>query len=654
MSTSSLISLRLFGSPGIIGSDDAIALGRRARGILGYLALAGPRRTTRERLTGLFWPDRGEAQARASLRQCLLEVRGALGDALIADRETAGLDTDRIASDWQGLDRALAADDSATLAAAIDAIGAEPLLDGLEFGEAFDDWLRATRAGLDSRLAAAVRAGVERARAAGDTAAALALADAWARRDPRDEAVAAAAIAIEMERQAPAAARRRFRAFEAMLLRDGDGPPGPALRAALEPPPAPSAEPAQEAATSNAVLLATGAEFALPLKPSIAVLPFADLTGDEIAFTDGMVEEICTVLSRFSTIFVIAGLSSLSYRNTTKPASVIARELGVRYLLEGSVRKAAGRVRIAVRLVDAIVGEQIWAERFDETLADIFDLQDRVAGTIVSLIDSTLTSAEMRRAVFRPTNSPDAYELSLCANARLTQYTRKSVTEALDFATRAVALDPDYAWAIATAGFCHATLALNNWVADRDAARAEARVLANRALRAGDDDVMTLTVTAGLLATLADDLTKASQLIERAMVLNPQKAFVLFWAGTIDVELGNFVRGLERLELAARHDPRSMYRPWMLMNMATCLFGLGRDAEAVVVGGEALPLLPNYPLPYVVLGGSLAMTKAHDEARRVLAGLDALGGLAAGRQFLRDPAIQARFDAAIMPLGAPA
>lgn len=656
-------TLRLFGSLAVVGGDDAAPLGKRARGILGYLVL-NPRRATRDRLIGLFWPDRGEAQARASLRQCLVEVRGLLGDALVADREAVALDADRIDSDWHALDRALANDDPATLTAAIDAIGAEPLLDGLEFGEAFDDWLRACRAGLDGRLAAAVIARIEAARTAGEAAAALALADAWGRRDPRDETVAAAAIAIEMERQAPAAARRRFRAFEALLARDGDGPPGPALLAALEtapaaapsPPPPPAAAagaPDTDRPASNAVLLATGARFTLPTKPSIAVLPFADLAGDADAFADGMVEEICTVLSRFSTIFVIAGLSSLSYRDTPKPAAVIAAELGVRYLLEGSVRKSAGRVRIAVKLIDAIIGEQIWAERFDETLEDIFDLQDRVASAIVSLIDSTLTSAEMRRAVVRPTSSPDAYELVLCANARLTRYTREAVHEALDFARRATEFDPDYAWAWATLGFAHATLELNQWCEDRPAARAAARDAAERAMRIGGDDLMALTVTAGLFATQRD-LPRASQLIERAMTLNPQKAFVLFWAGVIDAELGNFARGLDRLELAVRHDPRSMYRPWMLMTMGICLFGLERLDEATVVAGEALRLLPNYPVPHLVLGASLALGGRAEEARRVFAGLDDFGGFAVSRRFLHQPSLQPRLDAVFAPLTEPA
>jgi TolB-like protein/Tfp pilus assembly protein PilF len=400
--------------------------------------------------------------------------------------------------------------------------------------------------------------------------------------------------------------------------------------------------------------LAAKAEFRLPSKPSIAVMPFASLSGeDQDYFADGMVEEISTVLSRFSSLFVIAGQSSLSYRGTTKAAPEIARELGVRYLLEGSSRKAGGKVRISVKLVDALVGELIWAERFDDALEDVFELQDRIANAVVSTIDSTITEAEMRRAVIRPTNSPDAYELSLRANAKLARYDAETVAEALAFAEQAVALDPNYAWAVATAAFCHATLALNNWAADRSRAVEAGLAHAERAARIAGDDLMALTVTAGAFATLPGDIGRASGLIERAMKLNPEKAFVLFWGGTIDLEAGNFGRGLDRLEKAARLDPRSIYRPWQLMNIGTCLLGLGRHDEAAVVQEEAIRLLPNYPVPHMVRGTSFALSGRLVDARDAFRALGPMGGAQACRSFFRATALQAKLDDALALLGDP-
>lgn len=609
--------------------------------MLAYLMLTDGHRATRERLAGLFWPDRGEAQSRASLRQCLVELRALLGEGLRAEREWIAVDHRAMTSDWSELHTALTGDATA-FASALASIAGEPLLDGMEFGEAFDDWLRACRATTEARLAAGVLRHINQCNAAGDWSAALAVADAWNCRDPCDEAVVGAAIATEMARDAPAAARRRFRTLEAALSRQGDGPPGSAVRAALEGAPAADSGPC----VSTPVDFATGGDLVLPARPSIAVMPFTDINAGA-EFSDGMVEEIGTALSRFTGLFVIAGRSSLSYRDSGKPTHHIARELGVRYLLEGSVRRADGRIRITVKLLDAVIGEQIWADRFDDVLADVFDLQDRVASAVACQIDATLVDAEMRRAVHRPTNSPDSYELCLVANALLTRYERAAVVDALDHAERAVALDPDYGWAVATAGFCHATLLLNGWADRPEETLAAADRYAERAMRCAGNDLMALTVTAGLLASRRSKLDAASQFIERAMALNPQKAFVLFWAGVIDCESGRFERGLDRLEQTARLDPRSVYRPWILTWMGGCLVGLGRHEEAVVVLGEACRLLPAFPVPAIMFAVSLGLSGREQEAKRQFVLLDGMGGVAHCRQYLRCEALRDAFDNAL-------
>lgn len=395
------------------------------------------------------------------------------------------------------------------------------------------------------------------------------------------------------------------------------------------------------------VELAMATEFSLPGKPSLAVMPFASLAGvDEDHLSDGVVEEISTVLSRFSSLFVIAGQSSLSYRGSGKPAPQIARELGVRYLLEGSVRRAGGRVRISAKLVDALVGEQIWAERFDDDCNDLFDLQDRVANAVASTIDSTISEAEMRRAVVRPTRSPDAYELTLRANALLSRYDRLSVLEALGLAQQARTLDPTYAWAIAIVGFCHATLALNGWVEDIAAARLLALRLVDEAMTCAGEEQMALTVSGATLLTLAGDLKIARQLIEHALELNPGKAFILFWAGVLDSESGRFASGLKRLEKAIRLNPRSIYRPFQLQYLATCLFGLDRYEEAAVVAGEVRRLLPEDPRPHVILAASLALGGRFAEARDAAERLEPLGGVAVGLRYHRDPETKRRIELA--------
>ena len=395
------------------------------------------------------------------------------------------------------------------------------------------------------------------------------------------------------------------------------------------------------------VQLVTATEFKLPSKPSIAVMPFANLGGTvEDHFADGMVEEISTVLSHFSSLFIIAGQSSLSYRGSSKSAQQIARELGVRYLLEGSVRRSGGRVRISAKLIDALAGEQIWAERFDESYDDLFDLQDRVASAVASTIDATISEAEMRRAVARPTSSPDAYELTLRANALLGRYDQASVLEALKLAEQARALDATYAWAIAIAGFCHATLSLHGWCEDPEESRALALEMADEAMKLAGEDQMALTVTGALLLTIRADIGLASRLIEHALALNPRKAFILFWAGVLDAEAGQFARGLRRQEMAVRLNPRSIYRPFQLQYIATCLFGLDRHEEAGLVATEVLRLLPQDPRPHVILAASLALGGRLPEAKAAADRLDRLGGFEMGLHYYRNPETRNRIERA--------
>jgi TolB-like protein len=389
------------------------------------------------------------------------------------------------------------------------------------------------------------------------------------------------------------------------------------------------------------VQLATQTEFKLPSKPSIAILPFADLGAAQDHFADGIVEELSTVLSRFSSLFVIAGQSSLSYRGTTKTAQQIARELGVRYLLEGTCRRAGDRVRISVKLVDAPAGEQIWAERFDDRLEDIFELQDRVATAIAGAIDSTMTDAEMRRSVTRPTESLDAYGLTVRANAMLCVYSRESVQEALELAHKAVALDPQFGWAVAIEGFCNGTLAMNRWSDDPAASYQRAMEIAPRAKALAGDDQMALAVTAGLLLMTRPSPRDAVPLMERALALNPEKPFILFWGGVVDWEAGQYERGLERLEKSIRLDPRSAYRPYQLVHMGNLLYVLGRLEEAIVVHHEAGRLLPHFPPPHLLSMVALARVGRVEEARETLRHLNSMGGPKAHLHHYRNPEIRA-------------
>lgn len=616
--------LRMFGSPVLTLTGQAVALGRRSRAILAYLELAPDRRARRERFCGLLWPERADEQARGSLRQCLKELRAAIGPSLGADREWIWLEPDALTSDRAAVEAAILALDTDGLRAALEAIGAEPLVDGMDLGQAFDDWLFTSRAAIERRIGEAVASITADAIGARDWSGALGLADAWLARDPLDERVAALAISAERLRGAPAAAERRLRQLTEALTRERLGAPGAAVTQALRDPIAIDAD----AIRTSPVSLVQGLGLNLPHKPSIAVLPFVDLASEASsdAFADGMVEEISVALSRFSSLFVIAGQSSLSYRGTDKPARVVATELGVRYLLEGSVRQAAGKVRISVKLVDATQNEQIWGERFDGEMADIFGLQDRVAAKVASRIDSTITDAEMHRAAIRHAPVPDAYELNLQANAKLNCYDRQSIQEAMELAEEAARLDPDYPWAVAIAGFCHAALYMNGWTDDPAATRARAKAHLDRAMRIGADDLMALPVTAGAILNIGGDLAQARRLLDRALELNSEKAFTLLWCGWLELLSDRPEVALERLEKALRLNPRSTYRPFELVGIGNCLFLLGRDEEAVIVQQEAVDIVPTFAPAHVVLAASLARLGRIEEARSALERWRRLGG----------------------------
>jgi TolB-like protein len=211
----------------------------------------------------------------------------------------------------------------------------------------------------------------------------------------------------------------------------------------------------------------------LPDKPSIAVLPFANLSGDpeQEYFADGMVEEIITALSRIRWLFVIARYSSFTYKGQAVDVKQVGRELGVRYLLEGSVRKAGGRVRITAQLVGAQTGAHLWADRFDGSLEDVFDLQDQVAISVAGVIEPALEAAETRLARARPTSDLTAYDLYLRANELFPAWSKEPTLHALELLERAIERDPRYGIALALAGVFHSLIFCSGWADDPDATR---------------------------------------------------------------------------------------------------------------------------------------------------------------------------------------
>ena len=277
--------------------------------------------------------------------------------------------------------------------------------------------------------------------------------------------------------------------------------------------------------TPETKVVAASAENELRNKPSIAVLPFTNLSNDSAQdyFADGTVEEIITALSRIRWLFVMARNSTFTYKGRAVDVKQVGQELGVRYVLEGSVRKAADRVRITGQLLDAETGGHLWADRFDGSLENIIDLQDQVAISVAGVIEPTLRAVEIRRAVERPRPDPTAYDLYLRALRANDTWEKQDYLEALDRLSQAIEQDADYGPALALSAFCHMILYNNRWIDNPEAARQQAVSLARRAIRSAGNDAETLSRAAYILGR-GKDVDLATVLIDQSLRINPSYA----------------------------------------------------------------------------------------------------------------------------------
>ena len=361
---------------------------------------------------------------------------------------------------------------------------------------------------------------------------------------------------------------------------------------------------------------------ALPDKPSIAVLPFQNMSGDpeQEYFSDGIVEDIITALSRFKSLFVIARNSSFTYKGKSTDVRQIGRELGVRYVLEGSVRKAGNRLRITAQLIDAQSGGHVWADRFEGSPEDIFELQDSVTQKVVAAIAPRVEQAEIARVLRRNSDNPDAYDCYLRGLACFPEATAKGVNQALDFFKKASVLDPAFASAHALAMVCHSHRLAFGIVHDFASERAEVIRLWQIVSRVGNDDGRALAAAAWAVAYVLRDLGAAVELIERAIQLNPNLAAAYAHGGWISLWLGNIERAIDQLGHAGRLDPASDAVP---VGLAHAYFFQARFEEAL---GQAQLRLRRHPDTHSALRIAAASAAfaghadvAHHFASRLLA-----------------------------------
>jgi len=361
---------------------------------------------------------------------------------------------------------------------------------------------------------------------------------------------------------------------------------------------------------------------ALPDKPSIAVLPFANMSGDpeQEYFADGMVEEIITALSQIGWLFVIARNSTFTYKGRAVDVKQVGRELGVRYVLEGSVRKAGTQVRITGQLIDALTGTHLWASRFDGSLEDIFELQDRVAVSVAGVVEPALQAAEMRRSAARPTTDLSAYDLYLRALSTFYPITKERVSAALGLLEQAIAIDPNYGPALSWAAICHMRLVNDGWTEAPETNRGKATALARQALQMAQNDPGTLANAAEALAYFGEDIGAMIELVDRALALNPSFARGWYRSGVLRVWAGQPDLAIEHVETSLRLSPRErMGQPLTVLGIA--YFLKRRFDEAA---SKLLPSIqnhPGFPNSYRTLAACYAHMGRLDEARAILARL---------------------------------
>src|SRR5437588_1722878 len=335
---------------------------------------------------------------------------------------------------------------------------------------------------------------------------------------------------------------------------------------------------------------------ALPERPSIAVLPFQNMSDDpgQEYFADGIVDDIITALCRIRWLFVIARNSSFAFKNRAVDIRQVGRELGVRYVLEGGVRRTANRVRITGQLIEASSGVHLWAEHFDGALKDIFDLQDRVTASVVAAIAPKLEQAEIARAKRKPTENLDAYDYFLRGLSSVHLLTRSGVGEARQLFDKSVERDPDFASPYGLAAFCYVMRKMNGWADDAKADAAEAERLALRAAQAGKDDAVALAFGGLALGYVVGDLDEAAGLIERALMLNPNLAIAWYASGTVTAFRGaDPDLAIEHLARAMRLSPLDPFMFTMQGVTAFAHFFAGRHEEAAAWAERAFRSNPH-------------------------------------------------------------
>jgi TolB-like protein len=526
---------RLFGSFRLSNARDETIIipGKRARAVLAYLLLAPDQSASRNRLAATFWSDRGSDQARSSLRQCLVELRTALGpehgDVLIASRSSVTLQGGSITSDLADFELIAGGGDASAAIDWIAGLGNALLLDDLELPGDFVAWRDQERMRIERRVTAGVAALCERLEAQRAWSRIVALADAWAVRTPTDETMVAAAIRAELTLGSIPCAHRRFQALKAALSQEMGVEPGAAVRGAI-------GDSVSVTAVSDG-------------QPLIAVLAFDNLSSDPEMeyFSEGVSEEILTNVARTSALRVIARASSFQFRGRDKVSDKIAARLGATHLLDGSVRRSGDQIRITASFVDCASQTTLWSGRFDRGIANIFAVQDEIAEAVAQALSLIFAPANQREAI-----DPHAYDLYL--RARHLASSPAHVADCIAYLEEAVARESEFSAAWASLAMARAVNV--RWMVAHDKFEGEReQALLASARATALDPASGLPLVAISLLEPDGRFAVRETLLERAIVLTPDDPEILKQASDFAGSVGRTQESIAYMRRAAAVDP---------------------------------------------------------------------------------------------------
>lgn len=626
---------------------------KKAQALLAFLAMHRDRSFPRDELATLLWGNSGTEQARQSLRQSLSSLRMLLApdwsDTLLADpasvrlASSPGLEVDLDA--FESLSRSSDVDD--LLRAARLCRG--DFLAGLQIPEeGYNDWMTVERQRLSSlrftmlQRCAGALADAGRMDAAIDMARQSTVLDPLreeghrllmrllARGGHRAEALKQYARCVQVLRDelgiAPDAATSRL----ADTIRQDEGPApavAPVVPAMLKMEGAPT--PASDRASGAQGLRSVGF-MEVPLapthdRPSIVVLPFANLSGDpaQSYFADGMTEDVTIALGREKWLFVIASASAFAMSGRGLDPVDVGSNLGVRYVLRGSVRKDGNRVRIVVQLTDAAIGGHLWSERLEDDFDHVFAMQDRLANQVAALIAPALRLVEVERAHHKPTESLTAYDLYLRA-LPLCRSSAEANAKALELLREAIALDPRYGAAYALAARCYHFQRMMGWVAPDDPGLAEGVRLAELAIERGRSDSETLWMAGLAIANISGDLVAGLHWIDRSLALNPSSANAWIASCFVRSYTGDPETAMEHFERAHALNPvdTTLHVQWHAA--ATAYFMAGRYDDADRASDRTLTEMPDYPGALRMKVATCGLLGRPEEAKPVIARLIAV------------------------------